>query len=47
MGGGRKERNQMEFHSVKNRKENYHYDRIPLNVKGNIVSSVNSEMKTV
>ena len=33
---------QMEFHLVQNRKENYHPDYIPLNVKGNgnIVFSV-------
>ena len=41
--GEGKERNQMEFHLVQNRKENCHHDRIPLNVKGKgkIVSSVN------
>ena len=27
--------NQMEIYSVKNRKENCHQDRIPLNLKGN------------
>ena len=32
--------NQIEFHSVQNRKENRHHDYIPFNVKGNIVFSV-------
>ena len=34
--------NQMDFHLVQNRKENYHHDHIPFNVKGNrnIVFSV-------
>ena len=34
--------NQIEFHLVKNRKENCHHDHIPFNVKGNgnIVFSV-------
>ena len=27
--------NQMELHLVQNRKENYHHDHIPFNVKGN------------
>ena len=34
--------NQMEFHFVQNRKENYHHDRTPFDLKGNgnIVFSV-------
>ena len=27
--------NQMDFHLVQNRMENYHHDHIPFNVKGN------------
>ena len=27
--------NQMEHHLVQNRKENYHHDHIPFNLKGN------------
>ena len=38
--------NQMEFHLVTNRKENYHHDHIPFNAKGNgyVVVSVWSEV---
>ena len=37
--------NQMDFHLVLNRKENYHHDHIPFTVKGNgnIVFSVHTE----
>ena len=39
--------NQMDFHLVQNRKENFRYDHIPFNVEGNgnIVFSVHSNPK--
>ena len=35
---------QMELHLIQNRKENCHHDHIPFNVKGNIVSSVQTQL---
>ena len=39
--------NQMDFHLVQNRKENYHHDHIPFNVKGigSIVFSVHTHTR--